>query len=46
MTILDEIPVMSHNDDVAPLLTWGLTVTSRPEQETPKLSIYRHRSEW
>lgn len=41
---LDKIPVMScWPDDVAPLLTWGLTVTRGPNKKRQNLGIYRQQ---
>ncbi|MEZ9631015.1 3-octaprenyl-4-hydroxybenzoate carboxy-lyase [Vibrio breoganii] len=41
---LDKIPVMScWPEDVAPLLTWGLTVTRGPNQKRQNLGIYRQQ---
>jgi 4-hydroxy-3-polyprenylbenzoate decarboxylase len=41
---LDKIPVMScWQDDVAPLLTWGLTITRGPEKKRQNLGIYRQQ---
>ncbi len=41
---LDRIPVMScWADDVAPLLTWGLTVTRGPNKKRQNLGIYRQQ---
>ncbi|MDO6707442.1 MULTISPECIES: 4-hydroxy-3-polyprenylbenzoate decarboxylase [unclassified Photobacterium] len=41
---LDKIPVMScWPGDVAPLLTWGLTVTRGPEKKRQNLGIYRQQ---
>ena len=41
---LDKIPVMScWADDVAPLLTWGLTVTRGPHKKRQNLGIYRQQ---
>ncbi len=41
---LDKIPVMScWQDDVAPLLTWGLTITKGPEKKRQNLGIYRQQ---
>lgn len=41
---LDKLPVMScWADDVAPLLTWGLTVTKGPNQSRQNLGIYRQQ---
>ncbi|USD41039.1 4-hydroxy-3-polyprenylbenzoate decarboxylase [Vibrio sp. SCSIO 43135] len=41
---LDKIPVMScWQDDVAPLLTWGLTVTRGPNKKRQNLGIYRQQ---
>ena len=41
---LDKIPVMScWQDDVAPLLTWGLTVTRGPHKKRQNLGIYRQQ---
>ncbi|WP_039971178.1 4-hydroxy-3-polyprenylbenzoate decarboxylase [Vibrio halioticoli] len=41
---LDKIPVMScWPDDVAPLLTWGLTITKGPNQKRQNLGIYRQQ---
>ena len=41
---LDKIPVMScWADDVAPLLTWGLTVTRGPNKKRQNLGIYRQQ---
>ncbi|MCG9790800.1 4-hydroxy-3-polyprenylbenzoate decarboxylase [Vibrio mediterranei] len=41
---LDKIPVMScWPDDVAPLLTWGLTVTKGPNKKRQNLGIYRQQ---
>ncbi|MGF1751819.1 4-hydroxy-3-polyprenylbenzoate decarboxylase [Vibrio cionasavignyae] len=41
---LDKIPVMScWQDDVAPLLTWGLTVTKGPNKNRQNLGIYRQQ---
>lgn len=41
---LDKIPVMScWADDVAPLLTWGLTVTKGPNKKRQNLGIYRQQ---
>ncbi|NIY85090.1 4-hydroxy-3-polyprenylbenzoate decarboxylase [Vibrio hepatarius] len=41
---LDKVPVMScWQDDVAPLLTWGLTVTRGPHKKRQNLGIYRQQ---
>ena len=41
---LDKIPVMScWPKDVAPLLTWGLTVTRGPNKKRQNLGIYRQQ---
>ncbi|MGF1698320.1 4-hydroxy-3-polyprenylbenzoate decarboxylase [Vibrio lamellibrachiae] len=41
---LDKVPVMScWQDDVAPLLTWGLTVTKGPNKKRQNLGIYRQQ---
>ncbi|WP_423807432.1 4-hydroxy-3-polyprenylbenzoate decarboxylase [Photobacterium damselae] len=41
---LDKIPVMScWPDDVAPLLTWGLTITKGPNKKRQNLGIYRQQ---
>ncbi|WP_299137714.1 4-hydroxy-3-polyprenylbenzoate decarboxylase [uncultured Vibrio sp.] len=41
---LDKIPVMNcWADDVAPLLTWGLTVTRGPNKKRQNLGIYRQQ---
>ncbi|MFC1237705.1 4-hydroxy-3-polyprenylbenzoate decarboxylase [Vibrio sp. F74] len=41
---LDKLPVMScWAEDVAPLLTWGLTVTKGPNQKRQNLGIYRQQ---
>ncbi|MBD1559655.1 4-hydroxy-3-polyprenylbenzoate decarboxylase [Vibrio sp. S9_S30] len=41
---LDKLPVMScWADDVAPLLTWGLTVTKGPSKKRQNLGIYRQQ---
>ncbi|MUK65432.1 4-hydroxy-3-polyprenylbenzoate decarboxylase [Aliivibrio fischeri] len=41
---LDKIPVMScWADDVAPLLTWGLTITKGPHKKRQNLGIYRQQ---
>ncbi|OAJ95475.1 4-hydroxy-3-polyprenylbenzoate decarboxylase [Vibrio bivalvicida] len=41
---LDNIPVMScWQGDVAPLLTWGLTVTKGPKKKRQNLGIYRQQ---
>ncbi|KJY69562.1 4-hydroxy-3-polyprenylbenzoate decarboxylase [Vibrio nigripulchritudo] len=41
---LDKVPVMScWADDVAPLLTWGLTVTKGPSKKRQNLGIYRQQ---
>ncbi|MFM2579134.1 4-hydroxy-3-polyprenylbenzoate decarboxylase [Vibrio fortis] len=41
---LDKVPVMScWADDVAPLLTWGLTVTRGPNKKRQNLGIYRQQ---
>ncbi|NOH99011.1 4-hydroxy-3-polyprenylbenzoate decarboxylase [Vibrio sp. 99-70-13A1] len=41
---LDKIPVMScWADDIAPLLTWGLTVTRGPNKKRQNLGIYRQQ---
>ncbi|WP_423839993.1 4-hydroxy-3-polyprenylbenzoate decarboxylase [Vibrio mytili] len=41
---LDKIPVMScWPEDVAPLLTWGLTVTKGPNKKRQNLGIYRQQ---
>ena len=41
---LDKIPVMScWPDDVAPLLTWGLTITKGPRKKRQNLGIYRQQ---
>ncbi|GLT18988.1 3-octaprenyl-4-hydroxybenzoate carboxy-lyase [Vibrio zhanjiangensis] len=41
---LDKIPVMScWPDDVAPLLTWGLTITQGPFKKRQNLGIYRQQ---
>ncbi|BCI77194.1 4-hydroxy-3-polyprenylbenzoate decarboxylase [Vibrio cholerae] len=41
---LDKIPVMScWPDDIAPLLTWGLTITRGPHKKRQNLGIYRQQ---
>ncbi|UXI01357.1 4-hydroxy-3-polyprenylbenzoate decarboxylase [Photobacterium sp. TY1-4] len=41
---LDKVPVMScWPGDVAPLLTWGLTVTRGPNKKRQNLGIYRQQ---
>ncbi len=41
---IDKIPVMScWPEDVAPLLTWGLTVTKGPNKKRQNLGIYRQQ---
>ncbi|CAM3128917.1 4-hydroxy-3-polyprenylbenzoate decarboxylase [Vibrio rarus] len=41
---LDQLPVMScWAGDVAPLLTWGLTITKGPNQKRQNLGIYRQQ---
>lgn len=41
---LDKIPVMScWSEDVAPLLTWGLTITRGPHKKRQNLGIYRQQ---
>ncbi|PTB31562.1 4-hydroxy-3-polyprenylbenzoate decarboxylase [Photobacterium phosphoreum] len=41
---LDKIPVMScWSGDVAPLLTWGLTITRGPNKKRQNLGIYRQQ---
>ncbi|GAL13456.1 3-polyprenyl-4-hydroxybenzoate carboxy-lyase [Vibrio astriarenae] len=41
---LDKIPVMScWPEDVAPLLTWGLTITKGPNKKRQNLGIYRQQ---
>ncbi|MGR5134636.1 4-hydroxy-3-polyprenylbenzoate decarboxylase [Vibrio alfacsensis] len=41
---LDKIPVMScWAEDIAPLLTWGLTVTKGPYKKRQNLGIYRQQ---
>lgn len=41
---LDKIPVMScWAEDVAPLLTWGLTITRGPNKSRQNLGIYRQQ---
>ena len=41
---LDKIPVMScWPGDVAPLLTWGLTITKGPHKKRQNLGIYRQQ---
>ncbi|UTM57379.1 4-hydroxy-3-polyprenylbenzoate decarboxylase [Photobacterium sp. CCB-ST2H9] len=41
---LDKIPVMScWPGDVAPLMTWGLTITRGPEKKRQNLGIYRQQ---
>ncbi len=41
---LDNIPVMScWPGDVAPLLTWGLTITKGPNKKRQNLGIYRQQ---
>ena len=41
---LDKVPVMScWADDVAPLLTWGLTITKGPNKKRQNLGIYRQQ---
>lgn len=41
---LDKLPVMScWADDVAPLLTWGLTITKGPNKKRQNLGIYRQQ---
>ncbi|CAH0532247.1 3-octaprenyl-4-hydroxybenzoate carboxy-lyase [Vibrio stylophorae] len=41
---LDKIPVMKcWPDDVAPLLTWGLTITRGPLKKRQNLGIYRQQ---
>ncbi|MFB9137369.1 4-hydroxy-3-polyprenylbenzoate decarboxylase [Vibrio olivae] len=41
---LDKIPVMScWAEDIAPLMTWGLTVTRGPNKKRQNLGIYRQQ---
>ncbi|MGL6316788.1 4-hydroxy-3-polyprenylbenzoate decarboxylase [Vibrio sp. WXL103] len=41
---LDKVPVMScWPEDVAPLLTWGLTITKGPHKKRQNLGIYRQQ---
>ncbi|MGF1784452.1 4-hydroxy-3-polyprenylbenzoate decarboxylase [Photobacterium swingsii] len=41
---LDKVPVMScWPGDVAPLLTWGLTITKGPNKKRQNLGIYRQQ---
>ncbi|KGY10899.1 3-octaprenyl-4-hydroxybenzoate carboxy-lyase [Vibrio tubiashii] len=41
---LDKVPVMScWQGDIAPLLTWGLTVTKGPNKKRQNLGIYRQQ---
>ncbi len=41
---LDKVPVMNcWADDVAPLLTWGLTITKGPHKKRQNLGIYRQQ---
>ncbi|MBF9001262.1 4-hydroxy-3-polyprenylbenzoate decarboxylase [Vibrio nitrifigilis] len=41
---LDKIPVMScWAEDVAPLMTWGLTVTKGPAKKRQNIGIYRQQ---
>lgn len=41
---LDKIPVMScWLEDIAPLLTWGLTITRGPHKKRQNLGIYRQQ---
>ncbi|MDN3608753.1 4-hydroxy-3-polyprenylbenzoate decarboxylase [Vibrio ostreicida] len=41
---LDKVPVMScWQGDVAPLLTWGLTVTKGPSKKRQNIGIYRQQ---
>ncbi len=41
---LDKLPIMScWPGDVAPLMTWGLTVTKGPNQKRQNLGIYRQQ---
>lgn len=41
---LDKVPVMScWADDVAPLMTWGLTVTRGPSKKRQNIGIYRQQ---
>lgn len=41
---LDKLPIMScWEDDVAPLMTWGLTVTRGPHKKRQNLGIYRQQ---
>lgn len=41
---LSKIPIMTcWPDDVAPLITWGLTVTKGPEKSRQNLGIYRQQ---
>lgn len=41
---LDKLPIMScWSEDVAPLLTWGLTVTKGPHKKRQNLGIYRQQ---
>lgn len=41
---LDKIPVMScWPEDIAPLLTWGLTITRGPHKKRQNLGIYRQQ---
>jgi 4-hydroxy-3-polyprenylbenzoate decarboxylase len=41
---LDKLPIMScWAEDVAPLLTWGLTVTKGPHKKRQNLGIYRQQ---
>lgn len=41
---LDLLPIMKcWPDDVAPLMTWGLTITKGPEKERQNIGIYRQQ---
>ncbi len=41
---LDKLPIMScWQGDVAPLLTWGLTITKGPNKKRQNLGIYRQQ---
>lgn len=41
---LDKLPIMRcWQDDVAPLMTWGLTITQGPNKKRQNLGIYRQQ---
>ncbi len=41
---LDKLPIMTcWADDVAPLMTWGLTITKGPNKKRQNLGIYRQQ---